>query len=81
MASQQTSEVEWMREQMAQMRAMMEQMSQTRVEPQELGQQREHERKMAEIQLQIAEARARAPSADLSSIRVVQKENKVAEFR
>ena len=46
-----------------------------------LEQQRELERKMAEIQLQIAEARARVPSADLSSIQVVQKENKVADFR
>src|SRR5947207_12952705 len=82
---QQSSEMDWMRQQMAQMQAMMEQMSRTRpVDPEELERQRQHEREMAQIQLQIAEAEAKAKAkapADLGSIQIIHKENKVAEFR
>ena len=89
MASQQPSEIDWMRQQMAQMQTMMEQMSRSQrpVDPEELERQRQHEQEkqqheqeMTQMHLQIIKVKIKISTADLSSIQIIHKENKIADF-
>ena len=73
---------------MIQMQTMMKQMSKTcSVNSEELKQQQQHkqekqqhEQEMIQMQLQIIKVRAKTSTADLSSIQIIHKKNKIADF-